>query len=213
VGVNYKSSASELAAEARKYPVAFLKSPSAVQNPFDPVVVPPVAANESDYEVELAVVIGVDVQGRMCKDVTPETAMDYVLGYTVGNDVGARRWQGKKGGGQWSRAKSFDTYLPLGPALVSPAAIPDPQNVKLTLRLNGQTMQEANSSEMLFPVRDIIAFLSQGTTLLPGTVILTGTPGGAGFARKPPIFLKPGDEMCAQVEGVGCLWNTVVEGK
>jgi len=212
VGVNYKGQLAEMGVERSKNPLAFMQNPAAAQNPFDPVVIPPVAAGECDFEVELAVVIGVDSHGRLCKDVSPDAALDYVHGYTVANDIGARRWQGRKGGGQWSRAKSFDSFLPLGPAIVSPAAIPDPQqNVRLSLRVNGTVMQDAPTSDMLFPVKDIIAFLSQGTTLLPGTVILTGTPAGVGFVRNPPVYLRAGDEMCAQVEGIGCLFNTVIE--
>mmetsp|Transcript_123122 Transcript_123122/g.343412 ORF Transcript_123122/g.343412 Transcript_123122/m.343412 type:complete len:150 (-) Transcript_123122:217-666(-) len=139
-----------------------------------------------------------------------EEALSYVAGYTAANDVTARRWQGKKGGGQWCRAKCFDSFLPLGPRLVPAAAIPDPNSLAISSTLNGQVMQQSNTRDMIFPVPKLIAFLSQGTTLLPGTVILTGTPEGVGFARKPPVYLKAGDTVTIAIEGIGELTNSVV---
>ena len=159
---------------------------------------------EVDYEVELAVVIG-----KTAKDVTAAEALGYVLGYTVANDVSARRWQGARGSGQWVRGKSFDTFCPLGPELVTADELVDPQNLRLTCVLNGQVMQDANTSDMIFPVTELISFLSTGTTLLPGTVILTGTPSGVGYTRKPPVFLMPGDTVDMTVEGIGTLSNPV----
>jgi len=159
---------------------------------------------EVDYETELAVVIG-----RAAKDVDTAEALHYVLGYTAANDVSARRWQGKRGAGQWVRGKSFDTFCPLGPELVTPDELEDPQNLRLTCVLNGQVMQDANTSDMIFPVAELISYLSSGATLLPGTVILTGTPSGVGFTRKPPVFLMPGDTVEVSVEGIGTLRNPV----
>jgi len=159
------------------YPIVFTKNLGTIQNPSDPVVIPQVCRQngpEVDYEVELAVVIG-----KPCKDVSKEDALNYVLGYTCANDISARKWQGQKlGGGQWCFSKSFDTFSPLGPVLVSPTEIPDPNSLDLSLELNGQTMQKSNTRDMIFDVKTLISFLSQGTTLHPGTVILTGTPEG-----------------------------------
>jgi 2-keto-4-pentenoate hydratase/2-oxohepta-3-ene-1,7-dioic acid hydratase in catechol pathway len=159
---------------------------------------------EVDFELELAVVIG-----QAAKDVSAAEALDYVLGYTVANDVSARRWQGGRGSGQWVRGKSFDTFCPLGPELVTTDELADPQNLNMNCVLDGRTMQDANTSDMIFPVSELISFLSTGTTLLPGTVILTGTPSGVGFTRKPPVFLMPGNTIDMTVEGIGTLSNPV----
>lgn len=206
IGLNYHQHAEETGSKLPKYPVLFMKNPAAVTNPGDPIILhsscmePP----EVDYEVELAVVIG-----KAAKDVSTEKALDYVLGYTVANDVSARRWQGGRGSGQWVRGKSFDTFCPLGPELVTADELTDPQKLRLTCVLNGQVMQDANTSDMIFPVTELISFLSTGMTLLPGTVILTGTPSGVGFTRKPPVFLMPGDSVEMTVEGIGTLSNPV----
>ena len=137
----------------------------------------------------------------------PDDALDYVLGYTCANDVSARDWQIKRGGSQWSRGKTFDTFAPLGPALVTPEDIPDPNALRIQTRLNGEVVQDSNTSDMIFNVREIIAFLSGSTTLLPGTVILTGTPQGVGMARTPPRWLVPGDEVTIEIEKIGALTN------
>jgi 2-keto-4-pentenoate hydratase/2-oxohepta-3-ene-1,7-dioic acid hydratase in catechol pathway len=163
------------------------------------------ASDEVDYECELAVVIG-----RRCKNVSPEHALEYVLGYTCANDVSARDWQIKKGGSQWSRGKTFDTFAPLGPVLVTADEIPNPNALRISTRLNGEVVQDSNTSDMIFDVPHIIAFLSGSTTLLPGTVILTGTPEGVGMARTPPRWLEPGDEVSIDIEGIGTLTNSVV---
>lgn len=134
-----------------------------------------------------------------------------MLGYTCANDVSARRWQKHGGGGQWIRGKSFDTFCPLGPVLVTADEIPDPQNLKIASRLNGRTMQASNTGDMIFPVADLIAFISRDTTLLPGTVILTGTPEGVGFTRQPPVFLSDGDLIEIEIEGIGTLGNPVAD--
>ena len=206
IGLNYHQHAQETGMEAPKYPVVFMKNPTSIANPEDPIFLhsscmqPP----EVDYEAELAVVIG-----QVAKDVSTANALGYVLGYTAANDVSARRWQGRRGSGQWVRGKSFDTFCPLGPELVTADELQDPQNLRLTCELNGQVMQDANTGDMIFPVAELISFLSTGATLLPGTVILTGTPSGVGFTRKPPVYLMPGDTVKVTVEGIGTLSNSV----
>jgi 2-keto-4-pentenoate hydratase/2-oxohepta-3-ene-1,7-dioic acid hydratase in catechol pathway len=206
IGLNYRRHAEETGLKAPKYPVLFMKSPGSVTHPGDPILLHPSCMEppEVDYEVELAVVIG-----KTAKDVPADKAFDYVLGYTVANDISARRWQGGRGGGQWVRGKSFDTFCPLGPVMVTADELRDPQNLDLNCVLNGQVMQDANTSDMIFPVAELIAFLSTGMTLLPGTVILTGTPSGVGFTRKPPVFLMPGDTIEVTVKGIGTLSNSV----
>jgi 2-keto-4-pentenoate hydratase/2-oxohepta-3-ene-1,7-dioic acid hydratase in catechol pathway len=206
IGLNYHKHAQETGMETPKYPVLFMKNPAAVTNPADPILLHPCCMEppEVDYETELAVVIG-----KAAKDVQAAEALNYVLGYTAANDVSARRWQGKRGAGQWVRGKSFDTFCPLGPELVTPDELKDPQNLRLTCVLNGQVMQDANTSDMIFPVSELIAYLSTGVTLLPGSVILTGTPSGVGFTRKPPVYLMPGDTVAVTVEGIGTLTNPV----
>jgi len=155
-----------------------------------------------DYEAELVVVIG-----KQAKGVPAERALEYVAGYTMMNDVSARVAQ--MGDGQWARGKSFDTFAPLGPALVTRDEIEDPNNLRISLRLNGQTMQNSSTSNLVFNVQDLIAFLSQGITLEPGDVIATGTPGGVGHSRKPQVFLNAGDVVEVEVEGLGVLENPV----
>ena len=206
IGLNYRRHAEEGKAPIPAYPVLFMKSPAAVQNPGDPIVLPRhLRSEEVDYECELAVVIG-----KRCKNVPKETALEHVLGYTCANDVSARDWQGKWGGSQWCRGKTFDTFAPLGPCLVLRDEIPDPSALKIRTVLNGQVMQDWNTGDMIFDVPTLIAFLSGSTTLLPGTVILTGTPHGVGFARKPPVFLQPGDSVTIEIDRIGALTNPVV---
>jgi 2-keto-4-pentenoate hydratase/2-oxohepta-3-ene-1,7-dioic acid hydratase in catechol pathway len=205
IGLNYRRHAEEGKAPIPQFPVLFMKSPAALQHPGDPIVLPRhLRSDEVDYECELAVVIG-----RRCKNVPKGKAFDYVLGYTCANDVSARDWQRKWSGSQWCRAKTFDTFAPLGPCLVLKDEIPDPNVLKIRTLLNGQVMQDWNTNDMIFDVPTLIAFLSGSTTLLPGTVILTGTPHGVGFARKPPVFLKPGDSVTVEIEKIGALTNPV----
>jgi len=170
------------------------------------VVIPKVCqeVEQTDFECELAVVIG-----KAAKDVAVDDALDFVLGFTVANDISARWWQKTAGGGQFCRGKSFDTFCPLGPCVVTTDEIDDPQGLDLSTVLNGEVMQSANTGDMIFSVAELVSFLSEGTTLLPGTVILTGTPAGVGFARKPPRFLRDGDVLETSVEGIGCLRNGV----
>jgi len=204
-GLNYRKHAQETGARLPQYPILFMKSPSAVQNPGDPILLPTrLASQEVDYECELAVVIG-----RTAKNVSRADAMRFVAGYTCANDVSARDWQIRFGGSQWCRGKTFDTFAPMGPCLVTPDEIPDPNALAIRTVLNGVTMQDDNTSDMIFDVPALIEFFSGSTTLLPGTVILTGTPSGVGMARKPPTWLKPGDVVTVEIEKIGALTNPV----
>jgi 2-keto-4-pentenoate hydratase/2-oxohepta-3-ene-1,7-dioic acid hydratase in catechol pathway len=195
VGLNYKEHAAESAMKLPDYPVLFIKSLNALNNPGDPIIMPKVEPVEVDYEGELVVVIG-----KGGKNISREAALEHVLGYTCGNDVSGRDWQIKKGGTQWCRGKSFDTFCPLGPWLITPDELPDPGHLTISTIINGEVMQSSNTANMIFDVPELIRFLSEGTTLLPGTVIMTGTPPGVGFARKPPVFLKDGDEVTVDRE-------------
>lgn len=207
IGLNYRRHAAEGKAPIPTHPVVFMKAPTSVQHPGDPIELPRhLRSDRVDYECELAVVIG-----KTCKNVRPEAALQHVLGYTCANDVSARDWQKDWGGSQWCRAKTFDTFCPLGPCLVTADALPDPNALRIRTILNEDVLQDWNTSDMIFDVPNLIAFLSGSTTLLPGTVILTGTPHGVGFARTPPIFLQPGDTVSIDIEGIGTLTNPVVE--
>ena len=206
IGLNYRRHAIESGVPLPALPIMFMKSSSALQNPGDPIEIPRrMRSDMVDFEGELAVVIG-----SRCKNVSKERALDYVLGYTCANDISARDWQINRGGGQWCRGKTFDTFAPLGPCLVLKDEIEDPSMLKLRTRLNGQTMQDWCCDDMIFDVLTLIAFLSGSTMLLLGTVILTGTPHGVGFARKPPLFLQPGDHLAVEIDGIGILENPVV---
>lgn len=208
IGLNYRAHALETGAEIPVNPVVFMKPTTALNHPGDPIPLPRACEHgpEVDYEAELAVVIG-----RTARDVPVERALEHVLGYTCANDVSARRWQKQGGGGQWVRGKGFDGFCPLGPVLVSADEIADPQSLAITCTLNGERVQTGNTADMIFGVAELIAFLSRDTTLLPGTLILTGTPPGVGFARKPPIFLADGDRVAVTIEGIGTLENPVTQ--
>jgi 2-keto-4-pentenoate hydratase/2-oxohepta-3-ene-1,7-dioic acid hydratase in catechol pathway len=210
IGLNYRHHAAETNAKIPERPILFFKGNNALQNPGDPILIPSfLASHEVDYECELAIVIG-----RACKNVRRAQALDYVLGYTCANDVSARDWQIKWGGSQWCRGKTFDTFAPMGPCLVTSDEIPNPNALPIRTLVNGETLQESNTSDMIFDVPAIIEFLSGSTTLLPGTVILTGTPQGVGMARNPPRWLAPGDEVVIEIEGIGRLANPVeMEGE
>jgi 2-keto-4-pentenoate hydratase/2-oxohepta-3-ene-1,7-dioic acid hydratase in catechol pathway len=208
IGLNYRRHAQETNAKIPEFPILFMKGASAAQDPGGPIVIPGgpgLPSHEVDYECELAVVIG-----RACKNVSRERALDYVLGYTCANDVSARDWQIKNGGGQWCRGKTFDTFAPLGPCLVTRDEIPNPNSLKIATILNGERVQDWTTADMIFDVPRLIEFLSGSTTLLPGTVILTGTPHGVGMAAKPQRWLKPGDTVVVEIEGIGQLSNPVV---
>lgn len=205
IGLNYCEHAKEAGSAIPDNPIVFSKGINTVQHPGDPIMIPTTAgSNEVDYECELAVVIS-----RACKNVSPENAFEYVLGYTAANDVSARDWQFKRSGGQWTRSKMFDTFCPLGPVLATPASIPDPNNLRISTSINGHVFQDWTTADMIFDVKSIVSHLSQSTTLPPGTVILTGTPHGVGMGQKPPRWLRDGDIVTVEIEGVGQLKNPV----
>jgi 2-keto-4-pentenoate hydratase/2-oxohepta-3-ene-1,7-dioic acid hydratase in catechol pathway len=207
IGLNYRDHAQEQGSALPQWPMLFIKSPNSLNHPGDPIMIPThLASAEVDYEGELAVVIG-----RDCKNVRRDGALDYVLGYTIADDVTARDWQKKYGGGQFCRGKSFDTFAPLGPALVTKEEISDPGRLRIQTRVNGETRQESNTSNLIFDVPTLLEFLSGSTTLLAGSVILTGTPKGVGMAMKPPRFLQPGDVVETEIEKIGVLSNPVVK--
>lgn len=207
IGLNYKYHAEESGLKVPELPILFAKGINTLQNPGDAIEIPTyLRSDEVDYECELAVVIG-----KPCKNVKRENALDYVLGYTCANDVSARDWQIKKGGGQWCRGKFFDTFCPLGPVLTTADEIPNPNSLKISTTLNGTKVQDWNTDDMIFDVPALIEFLSGSTTLLPGTVILTGTPQGVGMASKPPLWLKSGDVVTIEIEKIGALTNPVID--
>lgn len=206
IGLNYGRHADETGAKRPERPILFVKGVNTLQHPGDPIEIPThLASNEVDYECELAVVIG-----RTAKNVPRARALDHVLGYTCCNDVSARDHQIKLGGGQWCRGKFFDTFAPLGPCLVTPDEIPNPNALKIATILNGVRVQDWTTSDMIFDVPALIEYLSGSTTLVPGTVILTGTPHGVGMAAKPtPRWLRPGDTVSIEIEQIGTLTNPV----
>ena len=205
VGLNYRSYAEQIGKPLPEYPLIFMKQGNAVIADGEAIRLPQfLAADEVDYEGELGVIIG-----RPCRNCSEEEALDHVAGYVCANDVSARDWQFRKGGGQFVRGKTFDTFCPLGPRVVPASRIPDPQALALRTWVNGELRQEGHSSDMIFTVGQLIAFLSGSTTLLPGTVILTGTPGGTGSGQSPPCFLKPGDRGEVEIQGIGRLSNPV----
>lgn len=205
IGRNYAAHAAEGGSPPPEYPILFIKNPNAATGHGEPIVLPKVCGEEVDYEGELVVVIG-----KAARDVPKEWALEYVLGYTVGHDVSARVWQSVKGGSQWCRGKGFDTFAPMGPVLVTRDEIPDPGALSIRTSLNGEAMQQSTTDHMIFDVATLIAFLSQDTTLLPGTVIMSGTPEGVGWARDPKVTLKPGDVVTVEIPGIGALTNPVV---
>jgi len=203
IGLNYRDHAEETGMPIPEVPIVFSKASGCVSGPNDPVLAPK-DWKRMDYEVELAVIIG-----TRAKRVAKEDALGYVAGYCICNDVSERSLQ-KGGPGEWIKAKSYDTFGPLGPWLVTTDEISDPQNLDLSLDLNGKRMQTGNTSTMIFGVADLVSYISQYMTLQPGDVITTGTPPGVGMARNPRVFLKPGDEMVLQVAGLGEQHLTVV---
>ena len=202
IGLNYRDHAKEANLPIPEKPVIFSKFSSAVIGPGEPVVLP-ATSQKVDYEAELAVVIG-----RRAKNVKADRAYDYVLGYTAFNDVTARDFQFADK--QWQRGKSCDTFAPMGQSIVTTDVIPDPHKLSIRLTLNNEIMQDSNTDQLIFGVPRLLEFISESITLEPGDVIATGTPGGVGFARNPPVFLKPGDEMEITIEGVGGLNNPVI---
>jgi 2-keto-4-pentenoate hydratase/2-oxohepta-3-ene-1,7-dioic acid hydratase in catechol pathway len=207
IGLNYRKHAEESGAKEPQFPILFVKTPNTLQNPGDPIVLPThLKSDEVDYECELAVIIG-----KACKNVSRDHALDYVLGYTCANDVSARDWQIKRGGSQWCRGKCFDTFCPLGPAIVTTDEIPNPNSLGIRTILNDQEVQGWNTDDMIFDVPALIEFLSGSTTLLPGTVIITGTPHGVGMGRNPQVWLKPGDILSIEIDKIGTLTNPVID--
>ncbi len=210
IGRNYQAHAAETGSEApQEHPVVFMKPTTAVIGSGEPIRIPrcQLRGPEVDYEAELAVIIG-----TRCRDVLEERALEVVHGYTLANDVSARRWQKEAGGGQWVRGKGFDSFCPLGPAVITADEIPDPQDLRIRCTLDGQLMQDGHTADMIFSVARLISFLSQDTTLLPGTLILTGTPQGVGFVRDPRVWLRSGTLVQVSLLPAGLrLINRVLE--
>jgi 2-keto-4-pentenoate hydratase/2-oxohepta-3-ene-1,7-dioic acid hydratase in catechol pathway len=204
IGLNYRDHAAESGVPVPAEPVLFSKYPTALIGHLGQIVLPRVS-QEVDYEAELVVVVG---QGG--RHIAREKAWEHVGGYTVGHDVSARDWQLNKPGKQWMAGKTFDTFAPIGPELVSPDEVSDPHGLGIRLRLNGQTMQDSSTRQLVFGIDELIAYLSQVMTLEPGDLIFTGTPPGVGMARKPPVWLKPGDVVEVEIDQLGTLRNSVV---
>lgn len=204
IGLNYKAHVEEGFRDVPSNPVVFLKATTSVIADGDPIILPPAAPDEVDFEAELALIIG-----RTARNVPKDRAMEYVFAFTCANDVSARDCQ-LRIDKQWARAKSFDTFCPLGPAMVTVAEFTN-YRMSVRSRLNGEIMQDGSTGDMIFDPATLVSYLSECFTLLPGTVILTGTPAGVGFARKPTVFLKDGDRIEVEIERVGKLSNPVVK--
>jgi 2-keto-4-pentenoate hydratase/2-oxohepta-3-ene-1,7-dioic acid hydratase in catechol pathway len=205
IGHNYRAHIAETGAAVPAHPVLFMKAGNALNHPEEPIVLPE-RSQEVDYEGELVVVIG-----RAATNVSRADALDHVFGYTCGNDVSARNWQIDRtlGGGQFVRGKSFDGFAPLGPVLVTTDEIANPNALQLRTTLNGATMQESTTADMIFDVATLIAELSSTMTLRTGAIIFTGTPSGVGYTRKPPVYLQDGDEVVVEIDTIGRLRNPV----
>ncbi|CAL8577062.1 hypothetical protein XPA_002911 [Xanthoria parietina] len=206
LGLNYEQHARESKMPLPEYPVLFHKPVTALAGPFDPIPVaaPAREAEGLDYECEL-----VAIMGKEARDIPESEALAHVLGYAVGNDVSHREWQLKRGGGQWALGKGFDGWAPFGPGIVSSRLIKDPQSLKISTKVNGKTVQDSSTRDMIFGVAAMISFLSRGTTLLPGDIIFTGTPQGVGSGKSPPLWLKDGDIVEVSLEGIGSCTNKV----
>ncbi len=202
IGLNYEDHAQETGADIPEKPIVFTKYPNTIVGPGEPIRIPPIT-EQADYEAELAVVIG-----REARNVPESEALEYVFGYTNANDVSSRDLQFSEGG-QWTRSKSIDTFCPIGPYIATTDEVPDPQDLSVRCILNGETVQDGTTSKMIFSVAELISFLSSGMTLEPGDVIVTGTPPGVGMARDPQLWLKDGDEVSIEIEGLGTLTNPV----
>ncbi|HET6406483.1 MAG TPA: fumarylacetoacetate hydrolase family protein [Chthoniobacteraceae bacterium] len=207
IGLNYRQHAAETNAPMPQYPVLFMKNPAAVQHPGAPIQLPRwLRSDKVDYECELGIVIG-----KAAKNVPRASALNYILGYTCANDVSGRDWQKEGGGSQWCRGKSFDTFCPIGPCIVTADEIPNPNALRISTRVGDEVLQDSSTADMIFDVPTLIEFLSGSTTLLPGTIILTGTPQGVGMARTPARFLQPGESVTVEIEKIGALTNPVIE--
>jgi 2-keto-4-pentenoate hydratase/2-oxohepta-3-ene-1,7-dioic acid hydratase in catechol pathway len=200
IGLNYRAHAIEGGEPIATAPILFIKANTALAAPNQPILLPKAAPNEVDYEAELVIVVG-----KRARNVTEDKALDYVCGYTCGNDVSARDCQ-LRIDRQWARGKSFDTFAPLGPCIETDL---DPDSCRIRCRLNGKTMQDSNTEDLIFHTRHLVSYLSQCMTLQPRTVIMTGTPSGVGFTRKPPVFLKAEDVVEVEIDGIGTLRNPV----
>ena len=205
IGLNYREHAKESNSTIPENPMLFIKASNTLNNPLDPILIPR-RSSQIDYEAELVVIIG-----KTAKNVSREHAMSHVYGYTCANDVSSRDWQREKnlGGGQFARGKSFDGFCPLGPWIVTADEIANPNALRLKTTLNGKTMQDHTTADMIFDVPALIESLSSTMTLRPGAVILTGTPQGVGFARTPPVWMKAGDTVVVEIEKIGRLENPV----
>jgi 2-keto-4-pentenoate hydratase/2-oxohepta-3-ene-1,7-dioic acid hydratase in catechol pathway len=206
IGLNYRDHAAESGAAIPTEPVLFSKFATTLIGHGEAIILPPVS-REVDYEAELVLVVG-----KPGRSIPAAAAMGYLAGYTIGHDVSARDWQLKKDGKQWLAGKTFDTFAPTGPVLVTADEVPDPHSLGIRLRLNGQTMQDSNTRQLIFTAGAILAYVSQVVTLRPGDLVFTGTPSGVGFTRKPPVFLKGGDVVEVEIDGLGVLRNPVVQG-
>ncbi|KXS11694.1 fumarylacetoacetate hydrolase family protein [Gonapodya prolifera JEL478] len=206
IGLNYRLHAKEGGNKIPDNPVLFHKYPNSLAGPGPIELADFVNDKQMDYEAELTVVIG-----KAGKNIPKEKALDHILAYTCGNDLSARKWQ-RACGGQFNFGKGMDNFAPIGPQLVSSSVITDPQNLRLRCVLNGKTMQDETTGDMIFSVAEIVSFLSRGTTLVPGTVIMTGTPSGVGYPRNPPVCLEHGDVCSIEVDGIGSLQNTILYG-
>jgi 2,4-didehydro-3-deoxy-L-rhamnonate hydrolase len=204
IGLNYRDHAEEQGTDLPKAPLLFAKWQNTLIGPGEPIAIPPLVT-KCDYEAELGVIIGTRV-----RNASAENALEAVAGYICVNDVSARDLQFADG--QWTRGKSPDTFCPVGPRLVPRDEVPDPQQLAIRAVLNGETMQESSTSNMVFGVADLIAYITQTMTLDPGDLIATGTPAGVGAFRKPPVFMQPGDEITIEIEGLGALTNPVTAG-
>lgn len=202
IGLNYEDHAAETGAPIPEKPIVFSKYANSIIGPGEPIRIPGIT-QKPDYEAELAVVIG-----RTARNVPESEALDHVFGYTNANDVSARDIQLGEGG-QWTRGKAIDTFCPIGPYIATRDEVPDPQNLYIRAILNGETVQDGTTSKMIFPVAELVSFLSSGMTLVPGDIIITGTPPGVGMAREPRLWLKDGDEVTIEIEGLGRLTNPV----
>ncbi len=204
IGLNYRDHAIESGMEIPDTPIVFTKYRNAIIGPGEPIEIPPVSS-EVDYEAEFAFVIG-----KTAKNVAAADWEEYVFGYTIVNDVSARDYQ--LATSQWTIGKTFDTFGPTGPSIVSKDEVADPHNLRISLKLNGQVLQDSSTDQLIFRIPDLLEYLTKVMTLVPGDIISTGTPPGVGFARKPPVFMKPGDEVIVKVEGLGELRNPCVAG-
>jgi 2,4-diketo-3-deoxy-L-fuconate hydrolase len=205
IGLNYEDHAAETGREIPEKPIVFAKYPNTIIGPGEVIRIPPIT-EQVDYEAELAVVIG-----RSAKNISESEALEYVFGYMNGNDVSSRDLQFSEGG-QWTRSKSLDTFAPMGPFIATRDEVSDPQNLTIRCILNGDVVQDGTTSRMIFSVNELVSFLSRGMTLVPGDVIFTGTPAGVGYVREPKLFMKSGDEVTVEIEGLGALTNLVEAG-